>query len=112
MMPDVARWFGAGGTRYENAFATTPVCCPARVSILTGLYAHNHGIHTNREHPDALAAVEPFMVQRALHDDGYRTALFGKYLNNWPNERDPANFDRWATTPFVAFGGEEWNVDG
>jgi arylsulfatase A-like enzyme len=112
MMPDVERWFGAGGTRYENAFATTPACCPARASILTGLYAHNHGILTNRENPDLLAAAEPLMVQRALRNDGYRTALFGKYLNNWPNERDPANFDRWATTPFVAFGGEEWNVDG
>ena len=112
MMPDVERWFGAGGTRYENAFVTTPACCPARASILTGLYAHNHGIHTNRENPDVLAAAEPLMVQRALRNDGYRTALFGKYLNNWPNERDPANFDRWATTPFVAFGGEEWNVDG
>jgi arylsulfatase A-like enzyme len=112
MMPHVERWFGEAGTRYQNAFATTPVCCPARVSILSGLYAHNHGIHTNRERPDALAAAEPLMVQRALHDDGYRTALFGKYLNNWPNERDPANLDRWATTPFVAFGGEEWNVDG
>ena len=112
MMPDVERWFGAGGTRYENAFATTPVCCPARVSILTGLYAHNHGILTNREDPDVLATAEPLMVQRALRNAGYRTALFGKYLNNWPNDRDPANFDRWATTPFVAFGGEEWNVDG
>jgi arylsulfatase A-like enzyme len=112
MMPDVERWFGAGGTRFENAFATTPACCPARASILTGLYAHNHGILTNRENPDLLAAAEPLMVQRALRNDGYRTALFGKYLNNWPNERDPANFDRWATTPFVAFGGEEWNVDG
>jgi arylsulfatase A-like enzyme len=112
MMPDVERWFGAGGTRFENAFATTPACCPARASILTGLYAHNHGILTNRENPDILAAAEPLMVQRALRNDGYRTALFGKYLNNWPNERDPANFDRWATTPFVAFGGEEWNVDG
>ncbi|HEX4942251.1 MAG TPA: sulfatase [Actinomycetota bacterium] len=112
MMPDVERWFGTGGTRYENAFATTPVCCPARASILTGLYAHNHGILTTREHPDVLASAEPLMVQRALRDDGYRTALFGKYLNNWPNERDPANFDRWATTPFIAFGGEEWNVNG
>lgn len=112
MMPDVVRWFGTGGTRYENAYTTTPACCPARASILSGLYAHNHGIHTNREDLDVLQAAEPFMVQRSLRDAGYRTGVFGKYLNNWPNTRDPASFDRWATTPFVAFEGEEWNLNG
>lgn len=112
MMPHTRRWFGLGGTRFSEAFATTPLCCPARASLFTGLYAHNHGVVSNEEEPQVLAASEPLMVQRMLQHSGYRTGLFGKYLNNWPNDRDPANFDQWATTPFVTFGGDPWNVNG
>lgn len=111
MMPHTDRWF-ARGTRFVNAFATTPRCCPARVSFLTGLYAHNHGVHGEGVTPASLAPLEPLMIQRILHDAGYRTGLFGKYLNDWPNDHDPDAFDRWATTPRVTFSGAVWNVDG
>src|SRR5688572_3360650 len=32
-----------GGTKFPNGIATTPLCCPARASIFTGQYIHNHG---------------------------------------------------------------------
>ncbi|MGH2641664.1 MAG: sulfatase family protein [Actinomycetota bacterium] len=112
VMPRTQEWFGSQGTAFTRAFATTPRCCPARVSFLTGLYAHNHGIYGEDVLASELAAVEPSMIQRRLQESGYRTGLFGKYLNNWPNERDPANFDGWATTPLVKYSGAEWNVGG
>ena len=37
----------AEGVRFANAFAATPLCSPSRASILTGQYAHRHGIVDN-----------------------------------------------------------------
>ena len=96
------------GVRYPNAFATTPVCCPSRASILTGRYAHNHGVKNNydAERLDPSTAM-PLRLQAA----GYVTGLFGKYLNFW--RRTPPGFDQWA----MHFGRNRyydgsWNVNG
>lgn len=35
------------GLRCEHAFTPTAICSPARVSMLTGLYPHNHGVLSN-----------------------------------------------------------------
>jgi len=49
VMPATRRWFGRGGTTFNRAYATTPLCCPARASIMTGRYAHNHGVRGNAD---------------------------------------------------------------
>ena len=35
----------AGGIRFENFFCASPVCSPARASILTGRIPSQHGVH-------------------------------------------------------------------
>src|SRR5262245_13481329 len=37
------------GIRFDNAFVTAPLCSPSRGCLLTGQYAHAHGILDNAE---------------------------------------------------------------
>ena len=40
--------FGLNGAHIENAFVSTSLCSPSRASILTGRYAHGHGVVDNQ----------------------------------------------------------------
>ncbi|HZA27857.1 MAG TPA: sulfatase [Actinomycetota bacterium] len=94
-LPAVRRIFGRGGTRYTQAYATTPNCCPSRSSIFTGRYAHNHKVKRNII-GDAPQLNQQSTVQRYLRDLGYRSGIYGKYLNNWEPAENPPHFDDWA----------------
>ncbi len=113
VMPQTQRWFAQEGTRYPNAYATTPVCCPSRASIMSGRYAHNHGVLTNER---SLTFDEGASLARHLQVQGYFTAMAGKYLNMWPVDRAPAHYDRWAHIPDVPYGNVYYdfrvNLDG
>jgi arylsulfatase A-like enzyme len=75
---------GGGGTEYQQAFVTTPLCCPARSSLLSGRYAHNHLVKTNGA-ADPPKLTGSSLLPRYLKQAGYRTGLYGKYLNFWPS---------------------------
>lgn len=107
-MPSTVQWLMDGGRTYTNAFATTPLCCPSRASIFTGLYAHNHGVLKNRDSHDLDTETT---IQAHLQDAGYKTAIAGKYLNSWSVEEDPPHFDRWASYS-GRYYGKPFNVNG
>lgn len=114
VMPRTKRWFFRDGSRFVNGLATTPTCCPSRASMMTGQYAHNHGVHTS-ERGQAGNMDQLVTMQRYLRRDGYRTSIYGKYLNAWPRDVDPPWFDDWAilsdSTAHAYFKGR-WNVNG
>jgi arylsulfatase A-like enzyme len=81
---------------FPNAFVNTPLCCPSRASILTGQYSHHTGVRRNR---DGFRLDEGDTLALWLHDAGYTTGLFGKYLNRYPFGAAPyvpPGWDRWA----------------
>jgi DNA-binding response OmpR family regulator/arylsulfatase A-like enzyme len=110
VMPQMRTWLKAGGTRYANAFATTPLCCPSRASIFTGRYVHNHGVTSNTV-PQVLD--QETTMQYYLDRAGYRTGILGKYMNSWRN-RNPPHFDTWAifSSAQRSYTGGEWNIQG
>ena len=111
VMPSTRRWFKRGGTNFNNAFATTPLCCPSRASIFTGRYAHNHRVRRNASTSNLSHGTT---IQRYLQDAGYRTALFGKFLTGFSVRKDPPHFDTWSFFPSSkrSFRNGTWNVDG
>jgi arylsulfatase A-like enzyme len=95
VMPRTLARFGRGGTRFSNAYDTTPLCCPSRASIMTGEYAHNHQVLVNTL--DYVSRLDTNRtVQHHLHEAGYQTAMIGKYFNNWPIDRVPPDLDTYA----------------
>ena len=112
-LPKTMRWLRDNGTTFPNAYASTPLCCPSRASIMSGRYAHNHGVKSNgsSEEPGAAAFDHSTSVQRYLQDAGYRTGLVGKLLNGFPVENTPPFWDWFAMTS----GGHRnrpWNING
>lgn len=78
------------GVTFSHGYITTPLCCPSRSSVLTGMYAHNHGVLDNNMELEAETLI------KNLHDNGYYTGLVGKYLNSWKGEPRP-EFDYWVS---------------
>lgn len=89
-MPNTRQMIFDQGVTFENGYVTTPLCCPSRSSILTGMYAHNHGVRENEDKLMHTTFVE------ILHQNGYFTGLVGKYLNSWKGEKRP-EYDYWVS---------------
>lgn len=73
----------AEGVNFTRALMGTPLCCPCRGSLLTGLYPHQ----CVPGHEDALPPDQP-TVAHVFGESGYHSAYFGKWhLDGW-HERD------------------------
>lgn len=66
----------AEGARLENAFCTAPHCSPARGSLWTGRYPHNHGLVGLAHLGWSFNEGERTLMEH-LRDAGYDTHLFG-----------------------------------
>lgn len=89
-MPAVQRLLVQRGIRFTRAMVPTSLCCPSRATILTGKYAHTTRVFGNGDVGGARyggwprfyrTGAERRTIATALHRSGYRTGLFGKYLN-------------------------------
>lgn len=90
--PNIDR-LGREGVYFRNAFCTTSLCSPSRASILSGLYAHRHGVVDNfTEYPAHLKS-----FPRQLQAGGYRTAYVGKWHMGENNDEPRPGFDWFVT---------------
>ncbi|MFI5047382.1 MAG: sulfatase-like hydrolase/transferase, partial [Acidimicrobiia bacterium] len=123
-MPTTQRLIADRGVSFDESFVNDPACCPSRATMLTGKYAHNTGVYSNGgtnggfETAHANGLEQDTFATRLQHA-GYRTGLFGKYLNGYPNgvapEWVPPGWTRWVS-PVAGDPYSEYdyavNVDG
>ncbi|MCB1230632.1 MAG: sulfatase [Verrucomicrobiae bacterium] len=81
------------GIHFANAFVTTSLCSPSRASILTGLYAHNHGVVDNYNPLPKGLTFFPEYLQKA----GYETAFIGKWHMGGEVDDPQPGFDHWIS---------------
>ena len=107
-MPTVRERIGERGITFSRAYVTNPSCCPSRTSLLTGRYSHTTGVWSNDgEHGGFAAFEDRSTLVTWLDDAGYRTGLFGKYLNGYEPESGyvPPGWDVWLA------GADEFYYD-
>ena len=81
--PHLRHLVAGSGLTFRNSFSPYPLCCPARVSFLTGTFAHNHRVFWHKA-PFAYAAFDDSRtLATSLAKAGYRTGFIGKYVNGY-----------------------------
>jgi arylsulfatase A-like enzyme len=118
-MPKTRSVLGDKGMTFSNAYVSNALCCPTRATIMRGQYSHNTGVWTNKGSSGGLQAYrnngnEKDNVATRLDDAGYRTGLFGKYLNQYSGTKGkPPGWDRWfAHTSGSRYYNYKINDDG
>ena len=109
VMNTVKREMKAKGVTMQRFYMNFPLCCPSRTTLMTGQYAHNHGVLSNQAPTGGYGTFNdlhgndylPLWLQAA----GYRTSYIGKFLNEY------AEPDEYGTLPTdVPRGWDDWHV--
>src|SRR5215208_378310 len=127
-MPQTTKQLVEKGMSFQNAFVSNPLCCPSRATIMRGQYGHNTKIwfNTNIFDPDPNVndggwlgyngnGYEKDNVATHLKAAGYRTGLFGKYLNGYSGATDntpPLGWNRWFAFKTLHYYGYDVNDNG
>lgn len=83
-MKTLQKTLAAHGTTLTDGISPTPLCVPARASLLSGQYATNdHARAIDGEDGGYAAFDEAHTLPVWLQDAGYRTYFVGKYLNGY-----------------------------
>ncbi|HXV04347.1 MAG TPA: sulfatase [Solirubrobacterales bacterium] len=107
-MPNTLRLIAKGGMTFDRYYVSYSLCCPSRVTLLTGRYAHNHNVRGN---VPPLGGYTGFATRGAMHHNiavwldqaGYRTIHIGKFLNGYGDapyddgRTVPPGWDAWHT---------------
>jgi len=111
-MPEVRREIGDFGATFTHFYSSFPLCCPARATLLTGQYPHNHGVLSNKAPQGGFKEFKDASTLATWLDPTYRTGLIGKYLNEYRPPYTPPGWDEWMVPKWVySYTGSSWWID-
>ena len=128
VMPNTLDRIRKRGISFSRYYASYPLCCPSRATLLSGRYAHSNGVISN----DAPRGGWPGYRRKAIYrhnlgvwlqNAGYRTIHIGKFLNNYggatkaePTTEVPPGWNEWETfasdNSTRLFYGYQLNLNG
>jgi N-acetylglucosamine-6-sulfatase len=97
------------GAYIKYATVSTALCSPSRASILTGQFAHKHGVVDNNTRVPPGTRFFP----RYLQEAGWQTAFMGKWHMGHASDEPRPGFHKW-----ISFRGQgvylnpTFNIDG
>ena len=101
-------WLAQRGTLFRHAFCVTPMCSPARASLLSGYYPHTTGMVSNHQQRpisnEMHLSPHVRVIADYLNPAGYACAYTGKWHLG-------TGADRRGFTDFTTHSGD-YDVDG
>jgi len=98
-MPNISLLRDSGVT-FSQARTVNAICSPARASLMTGLYPHNHGMVDNTHCVEKFRADfqnERNLLSKQLKVHGYRLGYFGKWHVERTGSPEAFGFDQFTT---------------
>jgi arylsulfatase A-like enzyme len=109
-MKTLSKYISQKAVSFNKHFVSNSLCCPSRVTFLSGRYSHNSNVFQNnaidstgkgggyQEYVKNGQGEEKNSIAAQLHSIGYETILLGKYLNGFPGPNlsyVPKGWDYW-----------------
>jgi N-acetylglucosamine-6-sulfatase len=90
-MPNTLSLIAGRGITFNRYYVSYPLCCPSRVTLMTGRYAHNHNVRGNVQPNGGYTGFKArgaftHNIATWLQGAGYRTIHIGKFLNGYGDE--------------------------
>ena len=119
-MKTLQKTLAAHGTTLTDGLSPTPLCVPARASLLSGQYATNHHARSiTGENGGYTSFNEAHTLPIWLQQAGYNTYFIGKYLNgygeNGTENQIPPGWTSWNASldpTTYSFENEKFNQNG
>jgi arylsulfatase A-like enzyme len=107
-MPNTLNLIAKRGMTFNRYYVSYPLCCPSRVSLLTGRYAHNNGVKGNIQPGGGFYgftqhAAFTHNLAVWLQNAGYKTIHIGKFLNGYGDKP-------WDEGTMIPPGWSSWHT--